>query len=152
MLWRRRRPCGSLLQILRKFREFLLTPPCISKSYSPTGGSWSRDENVKVGLQFIEAYQTVLWFQSSLPISCRGVAVGGTALRCASRGLNRHLSGFGANPSREKLLSSGFMVQILEFFNFFSVFDFGTFLFFAISRLFLDQNWSSIMHFIRMDL
>ena len=93
-----------------------------SRKHLCVGGScsWSRDENVKVGLQFIEAYQTVLWFQSSLPISRRGVAVGvGRAdLRCASRGLNRHLSGFDANPSREKLLSSGFMVRILEFFNF----------------------------------
>ena len=116
MLWRRRNSSGCLLQILWKIREISLTP------LHPGGGScsWSRDENVKVGLQFIEAYQTVLWFQSSLPISCRGVAVGvGRAdPRCASRGLNRHLSGFDANPSREKLLSSGFMVRILEFFNF----------------------------------
>ena len=46
------------------------------------------------------------------------MGVGRADLRCASRGLNRHLSGFDANPSREKLLSSGFMVRILEFFNF----------------------------------
>ena len=108
--------------IVKISRNFVDTS--ISKSYHPAGAH-AHDRAMKMlkldcTLQFIEAYQTVLWFQSSLPISCRGVAVGvGRAdLRCASRGLNRHLSGFDANPSREKLLSSGFMVRILEFFNF----------------------------------